>query len=231
MNLSLFLTGGENAPLLLETLREADRRGLASIWLPERRRDHGLFPNPAVVAAAAAVATRRLALRAVGLALPFHNPIRVAEEWALVDNLSGGRVGIAVDPGVETSLAQIETVRRLWRGEAARVPDGEGRPIEVRILPRPIQRELPLWSTGPRSAAALGAGLFVPEPEGAEAEIAAYRAAGGRGPVAVAARGVSAEIERLAALGVDEVAVRVDLGEARDVIEVLEALREVRHGG
>jgi alkanesulfonate monooxygenase SsuD/methylene tetrahydromethanopterin reductase-like flavin-dependent oxidoreductase (luciferase family) len=65
----------------------------------------------------------------------------VAEEWALVDNLSGGRAGIVIE---ETN--DLETVRRLWRGEAVRVPDGEGREIEVRILPRPIQPELPLWS-------------------------------------------------------------------------------------
>ena len=158
----------------------------------------------------------------------------MAEEWALVDNLSGGRVGIAVHSGGETSLDQVETVRRLWRGEASRVPDGEGRPIEIRILPRPIQRELPLWSTGPLVAAALGAGLFVPEPEGAAAEIAAYRAAGGRGPVTVAARAIPAEIEHLEALGVEEVAVRVDLAEALAVIEALGSMMETleaRHGG
>lgn len=84
------------------------------------------------------MATRRIALRGC-LALPLHNPIRVAEEWALVDNLSGGRAGLAVE-----DAAGVETVRRLWRGEAVRVPDGEGRPVEVRILPRPVQPELPL---------------------------------------------------------------------------------------
>mgnify|MGYP006201414479 CR=1 FL=1 len=87
------------------------------------------------------MATRRIALRGV-LALPLRNPIRVAEEWALVDDLSGGRAGIAVDPADPA----VETVRRLWRGEAIRVPDGEGRPVEVRILPQPIQPELPLCS-------------------------------------------------------------------------------------
>jgi hypothetical protein len=43
----------------------------------------------------------------------------------------------------------VETVRRLWRGEAIQVPDGEGRPVEVRILPRPIQPELPPLSVDP----------------------------------------------------------------------------------
>jgi alkanesulfonate monooxygenase SsuD/methylene tetrahydromethanopterin reductase-like flavin-dependent oxidoreductase (luciferase family) len=132
MQLSLLLTGGDGWPLLFEVARQADRRGFAALWLPE--------PSPAIVAAALAVVTHRIGLRAA-LALPLHNPIRVAEEWSLVDNLSRGRAGIAFpgdDPG-------IETVRRLWRGEAVQTPDGEGRRIEVRILPQPVQPELPLW--------------------------------------------------------------------------------------
>lgn len=137
MSRSLYLTSGDDAPLFLETVRRAEDLGLSAVWLAE---GSGLFANPAVLAAAAAVATRRIALRGV-LALPLHNPIRVAEEWALVDNLSGGRAGIAVGPDPD-----VETVRRLWRGEAVRVPDGEGRPVEVRILPQPIQPELPLFS-------------------------------------------------------------------------------------
>ena len=135
MTPSLLLTGGGDASLFLKVVRKAEDLGLAAIWLAE---GPGLFLNPAVLASAAAVATRRIAIRGC-LALPLHNPIRVAEEWALVDNLSGGRAGIAAGPGED-----VETVRRLWRGEAVQVPDGEGREIEVRILPRPVQPELPL---------------------------------------------------------------------------------------
>jgi alkanesulfonate monooxygenase SsuD/methylene tetrahydromethanopterin reductase-like flavin-dependent oxidoreductase (luciferase family) len=137
MTPTLYLTGGDDAALFLKVVRRAEDLGLAAIWIAE---GPGLFLNPAVLASAAAVATRRIALRGC-LALPLHNPIRVAEEWALVDNLSGGRAGIAVGQGED-----VETVRRLWRGEAIQVPDGEGRPVEVRILPRPIQPELPLFS-------------------------------------------------------------------------------------
>lgn len=137
MTPSLYLTGGDDAHLFLKTVRRAEDLGLSAVWIAEGA---GLFVNPAVLASAAAVATRRIALRGC-LALPLHNPIRVAEEWALVDNLSGGRAGIAVGPD-----PSLETVRRLWRGEGVQVPDGEGRPIEVRILPRPVQLELPLCS-------------------------------------------------------------------------------------
>lgn len=210
MSRSLLLTAGDDPRLLLEVAREADRRGTAALWLPESE-GSGLFPNPAVVASALAVATRRIALRAGGIALPLHNPIRMAEEWSLVDNLSGGRTGIAFGPG---DLRQVEIVRRLWRGEAERVPDGEGRPIDIRILPQPIQRELPLWLTGGRTAAALGANLFALD----EREIEAYRSGGGRHVTVVA--GLQ-DLERLEGMGVDEVAVRTGLAEALSVLEAI----------
>src|SRR5687768_15888466 len=123
----------------------------------------GLFPNPSVAAAALATITERVQIRAGSVVLPLHNPIRVAEEWSLVDNLSGGRVGVsfasgwhgtdfALAPGnylerKDIMLRDIETVRRLWRGEAVPVVDGTGRPTEVQIYPRPVQPELPVWVT------------------------------------------------------------------------------------
>lgn len=188
MSLSLFLSSGDDPRLLLDVAREADRLGLAALWLPELEG----FPNPAIAAAALAVVTRRIALRAF-LSLPLHNPIRVAEEWSLVDNLSGGRTGIAFAPG---DLTQVETVRRLWRGEAERVPDGEGRPIDIRIHPQPIQRDLPLWLTDARAATTLGANLLVTVVTPLE------------------------DLERLEAIA-EEVAVRVDLANALSVLEAI----------
>ena len=137
MTPSLYLTGGDDSALFLEVVRQAEARGLSAIWIAEGT---GLFLNPALLAAAAAVATRKIELRG-HLSLPLHNPIRVAEEWALVDNLSGGRTGLAVEESPD-----LETVRRLWRGEAIQVPNGVGQLVEVRILPEPIQPELPLFS-------------------------------------------------------------------------------------
>ena len=188
MSLSLFLSAGDDPRLLLEVAREADRRGLAALWLPELEG----FPNPAIAASALAVVTKRIALRAF-LSLPLHNPIRVAEEWSLVDNLSGGRTGIAFAPG---DLQEVETVRRLWRGEAERVPDGEGRPIDIRIHPQPIQADLPLWLTDARTATALGANLLVTVVAPIE------------------------DLERLEGVA-DEVAIRVDLADALSVLEAI----------
>jgi alkanesulfonate monooxygenase SsuD/methylene tetrahydromethanopterin reductase-like flavin-dependent oxidoreductase (luciferase family) len=229
MQLSLFLASAAEELLLLAAARRADLCGLTALWLPES--------HPAVLAAAVSVATRRLGVRAGGLALPLHNPIRVAEEWSLVDNLSHGRAGIAF-ASADDPEGGIETVRRLWRGEAARVPDGEGRPIEVRILPQPIQRELPIWLTGGRDAAELGAHLLLAAPAGDL--IAAYRAAGGNGRVTAAIPSFASveeglrEADRLQAIGVDEIACRVRLADALDAVEVLDGMlqeMEVGHGG
>ena len=44
-------------------------------------------------------------------------------------------------------VREIETVRRLWRGEAVRFPGPDGQDVEVGTLPRPVQPELPIWVT------------------------------------------------------------------------------------
>jgi natural product biosynthesis luciferase-like monooxygenase protein len=169
--------------LLLEGAKFGDQHGFAAVWTPERHFHAfgGLYPNPAVTSAAIAAITERIKIRAGSVVLPLHHPIRVAEEWSLVDNLSHGRVGISFAAGWQPNdfllrpenfknnkqvmLEGIETVRRLWRGEALRFPGATGEPVEIRILPRPIQPELPFWLTSagnPETFAAAGRiGAFV----------------------------------------------------------------------
>ncbi len=151
--------------LVLEGARFAEEHQFAAVWTPERHFHPfgGLYPNPSVVMSAVAARTRRIGLRAGSVVLPLHHPVRVAEEWAVVDNLSGGRVGLAFASGShphdfvfapevypdrkERLLGQIETVRSLWRGEPARLRSGNGEEVEVHIYPRPVQPELPVWLT------------------------------------------------------------------------------------
>src|SRR5262249_16285964 len=102
IGLSLFGMGGtEGGPQeydgIIDLARRADRDGLAAVWLPERHFHAlgGFSPNPVVLHAALARETSRIALRAGSVVLPLHHPVRVAEEWAMLDNLSGGRAGIA----------------------------------------------------------------------------------------------------------------------------------------
>jgi len=133
--------------LLFEAARYGDRHGFSALWFPERHFHPfgGLSPNPSVLAAALARETERIALRAGSVVLPLHHPLRVAEEWSLVDNLSGGRVGLSYASGWHPNdfalapeaygrhrdlmFERIEEVRRLWRGEALRVRDGAGKEL------------------------------------------------------------------------------------------------------
>ncbi|AKT41199.1 MupA/Atu3671 family FMN-dependent luciferase-like monooxygenase [Chondromyces crocatus] len=162
--------GASKYRLLFEGAKFADRNGFSSIWTPERHFHAfgGLYPNPAVTSAALAAITENLQIRAGSVVLPLHHPIRVAEEWSLVDNLSGGRVGIAFASGWHANdfvffperfqgrkaymFEEIETVRKLWRGEGIRVRSGAGNEIEVAIFPKPVQRELPIWITAAGTA-------------------------------------------------------------------------------
>ena len=87
--------------LLKEGAQFADRHGFAAVWTPERHFHAfgGLYPNPSVTSAALAVLTERVQIRFGSVVLPLHDPIRVAEEWAVVDNLSNGRVGLSFASG------------------------------------------------------------------------------------------------------------------------------------
>ncbi|WP_329533997.1 LLM class flavin-dependent oxidoreductase [Streptomyces sp. NBC_01450] len=148
---------------LIETARFADTHDFSTLWLPERHFHSfgGLFPNPSVLAAALARETRRIRLHAGSVVLPLHDPVRIAEEWAVADNLSGGRVGIGCASGwhasdfalhpdrftdrTEIAFQHLEDVRRLWRGESVPRHTGEGHPIDVRPHPRPVQELPPMY--------------------------------------------------------------------------------------
>src|SRR5262249_11317804 len=120
---------------LLAAARFADEHGFAAVWLPEPHfaRPGSLDPTPAVRPAALPGEPRRVRLRAGSVVLPLHHPLRVAEEWAVVDNLSGGRVELSFAPGWnaddfalkpehyarrhDVMHDGIRTVQRLWAGE------------------------------------------------------------------------------------------------------------------
>jgi len=148
----------------------AEDLGFQAAWLPERHFHPlgGLFPNPAVVAAALAVRTRRIALRAGSVVLPLHHVARVAEEWSVVDGLSNGRAGVSLASGWNRAdfvlgacgyderrdhlLATVETLQGLWRGSEASFPVG-GQVKAVRTYPVPVQRPIPLWLTATSGSA------------------------------------------------------------------------------
>ncbi|HPG24873.1 MAG TPA: LLM class flavin-dependent oxidoreductase, partial [Myxococcota bacterium] len=171
IDLGLALWGSDAGPgprkyeLMLEAAKFADTHGFSAVHTPERHFGAfgGPFPNPAVTSAAIAAVTKHVQIRASSCVLPLHHPIRVAEEWAVVDNLSGGRVGVSfasgwqpndfvIRPGAyaeakKNMFESADIVARLWRGEAVAFENPHGTKVPIATLPRPVQPELPIWIT------------------------------------------------------------------------------------
>ena len=191
MDFSLFYWGNDDGvgpkkyELLLEGAKFADQHGFCAVWTPERHFHAfgGPYPNPSVTGAAVAAVTRNLAVRAGSCVTPLHHPARIAEEWAVIDNLTNGRVGLAVasgwqpddfvlrpentPPANKTAMLEgVETLRKLWRGEAVEFPTRSGAPFAVVTQPRPVSKELPVWVTTAgnpdtwKEAGALGANVL-----------------------------------------------------------------------
>lgn len=169
--------------LILKASELADIAGLAAVWTPERHFSEfgGQYPSPSVISAAVAARTKTIGIRAGSVVLPINHPIRVAEDWALIDQISGGRVGVSfasgwhprdfvLMPGAfvdrkKRLQSDIDTVKRLWRGETIEFEsEGENHPIAIR--PRPLQEEIPIWLTAAgspdtfRIAGEIGANLL-----------------------------------------------------------------------
>jgi natural product biosynthesis luciferase-like monooxygenase protein len=163
--------GADKYRLLIDAARFADEHGFEAVWTPERHFQDfgGLYPNPSVLSAALAMVTSRVEIRAGSLVLPLHNPVRVAEDWLLLDNLSHGRVGLSLATGwhpADFALAPanypdrrqllvdgIAALRRIWAEGRIALPGVDGGTVEVAVLPRPLRAELPLWITTSGSAA------------------------------------------------------------------------------
>ncbi len=167
---------GAKYQMLIESAKFGDEHGFAAVWTPERhfQRFGGLYGSPAVTGAALSVLTKNISIRAGSVVLPLQNPLRVAEEWAMIDNLSNGRVAIAAASGWHANdfvlspdtyqnrykdmFEKIAIIQKLWRGESVSFANGMGVATEVNILPSPIQPELPIWLTGQSDDTFLNAG-------------------------------------------------------------------------
>ena len=191
MDFGLFYWGNDDGPgprkyrLLIEGAKFADAHAFQSVWTPERHFHAfgGPYPNPSVTGAAVAAVTQNVHIRAGSCVVPLHHPARVAEEWAVLDNLSNGRVGLSFASGwmpedfllrpenappnnKSAMIRDIDLVRRLWRGEAVLFPSPSGAAVPVVTQPRPVQKELPVWVTTAgnpdtyREAARLGANVL-----------------------------------------------------------------------
>ncbi len=112
----------------------AEELGYESYWLAEHHfHEYGSVPNPAVFLAAAAQRTTRIGLGVAVSVLPFHHPLRVAEDYAMLDILSQGRLILGVGSGYvahefegfgvagktkrEHFDENLDVLRRAFRGE------------------------------------------------------------------------------------------------------------------
>jgi len=151
--------------LFRQSTRFADENGFQAVWVPERHFHAfgGIFPNPSLMGVLLAETTERIRIRSGSVVLPLHSPIRVAEEWAVVDNLSGGRVDLSFAIGwnpndyciapdnyadrKEITFRGIETIKTLWSGESIETPNGVGEMNTLRIYPSPRKKDLDIWFT------------------------------------------------------------------------------------
>lgn len=151
----------------LELIEEAERLGAHTVWLTEHHFfEDGYLPQPLTFAAAVAARTSRVRI-GTGILLPLlRSAIQVAEEAAIVDLVSGGRLelgfgtgyripefqafGASMDRRLDQGDDRVREIRRLWDGT---------------VSPPPIQEPIPIWlgysgPKGARRAGRLGAGIF-----------------------------------------------------------------------
>ena len=170
---------------ILDEVVHAEALGYHSAWIGEHHFNSlGVLSCPDLVLAYAAARTRQIRLAPAVTVLPLHHPIRVAEQWATLDLLSGGRVDWAAGRGydrreyepfnVDFSDNQaifeegMELVRRLWDAGDTRISH-EGRYYRfenVRITPQPVQKPIPAYvasfsKPSIELAGRLGCGLVV----------------------------------------------------------------------
>lgn len=172
MDFSIYYWGNDDGAgpkkyeLLLEGAKFADTHGFCAVWTPERHFHAfgGPYPNPSVTGAAVAAVTKNIGVRAGSCVVPLHHPARVAEEWAVIDNLTNGRAGLAIASGWQPEdfvlrpentppankaamYLAADQIRRLWRGEGVDFAKADGSMFTVKTQPRPVSVDLPLWVT------------------------------------------------------------------------------------
>jgi alkanesulfonate monooxygenase SsuD/methylene tetrahydromethanopterin reductase-like flavin-dependent oxidoreductase (luciferase family) len=152
----------------LELCEEAERLGAASVWFTEHHLfDDGYLAQPLTFAAAVAARTRRVRIGTAIVIAPLHHPAELAEQAAMVDLVSNGRLDLGIGAGYripEYALYGAPTERRY-----AQTDDRARRLRELwgpgGITPRPVQDPMPLWlgyqgPQGARRAGLLGEGLL-----------------------------------------------------------------------
>lgn len=156
---------------VLEQTELADHLGYESVWFAEHHfSEYGILTSPHMLLAAVAQRTKHIRLGVSIVSLPFHNPIQVAEDYALLDVLSNGRLNLGLGSGYlphefagfnldgkdkafrfNDGLAVIE---KAWKGEKFS-HEGEYyqfHDIQLQVVPK--QERVPMWIGALRSQGA-----------------------------------------------------------------------------
>jgi alkanesulfonate monooxygenase SsuD/methylene tetrahydromethanopterin reductase-like flavin-dependent oxidoreductase (luciferase family) len=158
---------------LCEQAQFAERVGYESIWLPENHFGENALPDPLTLLASVAGATRTIRLGTTSYLLTLRNPLQAAEQVAVLDQLSGGRLILGVGRGYAPEMLRafhvppkekrrifawsLELMRDAWAGRPVAL-DGE-QEHAVQVHPRPHQLpHPPLWvaAFGPKALAQAG---------------------------------------------------------------------------
>ncbi len=162
----------------LAQAQAAEQLGFDSIWLTEHHfTDDGYLPALMPAAAAVAARTTRVGIGTYVLLAPFYHPLKLAEDAAFVDVISGGRLRLGIGLGYRAeefegfgvpraqrlgrTLETIEILKLAWRGERFSFDGRYFKFRDVRVLPRPVTEPHPelLWGAGARKAIARAAEL------------------------------------------------------------------------
>lgn len=151
---------GWGADALCRQAEAAQAMGFHSFWLPENHfGDHRSIPSPLTLLAAVAARTDKIRLGSTSYLLPIRHPLLAAEEVAVLDQLSNGRVILGVGRGIQGAVfdafrippadkrklfqANLTVMLAAWRGEPI-LHGADGKPVF--LAPLPVQRpHPPIW--------------------------------------------------------------------------------------
>lgn len=151
---------------IFDQIAWAEQSGFDYVWLSEHHFiEDGYSPSLMPIAAAIAARTKKIRIGTSVMLLPFHQPVRLAEDAATVDVISGGRLELGAGVGYKVeefegfSLSSkerggrtnesLEIVRRLWEGETLTFKGKYYEVNKVKLTPEPIQKPRPpLWGGG-----------------------------------------------------------------------------------
>src|SRR3982074_1948562 len=153
-------TGADILPEEVDQMVLAEALGFDSVWLTEHHyADYGLSSAPSVLLATVAARTHRIQLGMAVYVIPFHHPLRLAEETASIDILSGGRLIVGLGRGnrameffghgipQEENRARmeegVEVLLQAWTRERVKYAGDYWHIDNVPVLPKPLQKPHP----------------------------------------------------------------------------------------